>query len=141
MVLKVRSIIYHMFRRKYMEFPFFSKESTNSDSGSSGQTLYTWYRWSGWTEWSSCSATCDDGTRSRERICNHTVVSFVNISVNPELTCEELDDMDRESNACLLQNCTNIRRKYLFCSFVFFRLLFSFITSQSYDCPSLSMLL
>ncbi|XP_021376110.1 coadhesin-like [Mizuhopecten yessoensis] len=52
--------------------------------------------WSVWLAWSSCSASCDNGTRTRNRTCDNPVLAFGG---------EECDGIDTDSEVCMIINC------------------------------------
>ncbi|XP_021375993.1 coadhesin-like [Mizuhopecten yessoensis] len=52
--------------------------------------------WSVWLPWSSCSASCENGTRTRNRTCDNPVPAFGG---------EECDGIDTDSEVCMLINC------------------------------------
>ncbi|XP_021339260.1 hemicentin-1-like [Mizuhopecten yessoensis] len=52
--------------------------------------------WSVWLAWSSCSVSCDNGTRIRNRTCDHPVPAFGG---------EECDGIYTDSEVCMIIHC------------------------------------
>ena len=53
-------------------------------------------QWSGWNDWTGCSATCADGIRSRDRLCNNP---------SPQYNGNDCPGNSNEMQTCKLREC------------------------------------
>lgn len=61
--------------------------------------------WSLWSSWGDCSVTCENGTRTRTRVCNHPPPNFGG---------RECPDTDLEYKPCTMIMCPGMSYFYIF---------------------------